>query len=128
MMALSNLLRSAAGTCPFCNQKAGIISREHNQCRETFNAGWQEMVNLTAVAARTHTFDEKGLQLSLAEITRRSYGATTTVNQALEEGSKMGVGHAMADGIMTQAEESKFREFQDRPALAYTGGQRTVRS
>ena len=29
-MPLSNLLKSAAGTCPFCNQKAGILSREHS--------------------------------------------------------------------------------------------------
>ena len=27
-MPLSNLFSSAAGTCPFCNQKAGILSRE----------------------------------------------------------------------------------------------------
>ena len=28
-MPLSNLLKSAAGTCPFCHQRAGILSREH---------------------------------------------------------------------------------------------------
>ena len=28
-MPLSNLLKSAAGTCPFCRQKAGILPREH---------------------------------------------------------------------------------------------------
>ena len=32
-MVLRNLLCSAAGTCPFCNQKAGILSREHPECR-----------------------------------------------------------------------------------------------
>ena len=31
-MPLSSLLKSAAGTCPFCNQKAGIFSREHPEC------------------------------------------------------------------------------------------------
>ena len=32
-MILSNLLKSAPGTCPFCRQKAGILSREHPECR-----------------------------------------------------------------------------------------------
>ena len=34
-MPLSNLFSSAAGTCPFCNQKAGILSRENPECRRT---------------------------------------------------------------------------------------------
>ena len=45
-MPLSNLLKSAAGTCRFCNQKAGILSREHQGCRRTHQAGWYEMVRL----------------------------------------------------------------------------------
>ena len=47
-MPLSNLLKSAAGTCPFCNQKAGIISHEHPECRRTHQAGWNEMVKPAA--------------------------------------------------------------------------------
>ena len=34
-MPLSNLLKSADGTCPFCSQKAGILSREHPWRRRT---------------------------------------------------------------------------------------------
>ena len=56
-MPLSNLLKSAAGTCPFCNQKAGILSREHPDCRRTHQAGWNEMVRLAAHAARSHEFN-----------------------------------------------------------------------
>ena len=116
-MPLSNLLKSAAGTRPFCNQKAGIPSREHPDCRRTYTAGWDEVVNLAAQAAASHTFDEKPLRLSLAEIARRPYGGGNTVNQALEEGWKQGISHAMADGIVTQSEESRLREFRDRLAL-----------
>ena len=54
-MPLSNLLKSAAGTCPFCHQKAGIISREHQGCRRTYQASWDEMVHLAAQAAPAHT-------------------------------------------------------------------------
>ena len=123
-MTLSRLLKSAAGTCPHCNEKAGILSREHSECRRTFDSGFQEMVNLAADAARSHTFDEKSLRLALAEVARRSYGDGATVNQALEEGWKQGLAHCMADGIMTQAEESRLREFRDRLALEDSGADR----
>ena len=66
-MPLSNFLKSAASTCPFCNQKAG----EHPECRRTYQAGWNEMVNIPAQASASHTFDEKSLRLSLAEIARK---------------------------------------------------------
>ena len=116
-MPLSNLIQTLAGTCPFCQQKAGILSREHSQCRRTHRAGWNEMVSLAASAAASHTFDEQSLRLSLAEIARRSYGDGATVNQALEQGWKQGVSHAMADGILSQDEEARLREFRDRLAL-----------
>ena len=116
-MPLSNILKSAAGTCPFCNQKAGILSREHPECRRAHQAGWHEMVSLAASAAASHTFNEQSLRLSLAEIARRSYGDGNTVNQALEQGWKQGVSHAMADGIVSQNEEARLREFRDRLAL-----------
>ena len=101
-MPLSNLLKSVAGTCPFCNHKAGILSREHGQCRRTYDAGFQEMITLAADAARIHTFDEKTLRIALVDITKRSYGNGTTVNQALEEGWKQSVAHSIADGIITR--------------------------
>ena len=87
-MPLGSLLKSAAGTCPFCHQRAGIISREHPECRRAHQAGWHEMVQLATQAAGSRTFDEKSLRLSLTEIARRSYGDGATVNQSLEEGLK----------------------------------------
>ena len=123
-MPLSNILKSAAGTCPFCNQKAGILSREHSQCRRTHDAGFQEMNALAAEAGRTYSFGEKSLRLTLAGIAGRSHGDGTTVNLALEEGWKRGVAHSMADGILTQDEESRLREFRDRLALADSGTDR----
>ena len=69
-MPLSNLFRSAAGTCPFCHQRAGILSREHQGCRRTYQAGWNEMVHLAADVARSHEFHANSLQVSLAEIAK----------------------------------------------------------
>jgi len=123
-MPLSSILKYAAGTCRYCRRKAGFLTRDHLSCRQTFDAGWGQMVDIAAEAARTHNFHEKELRLSLAEIAKRSHGDGNTVNQALEEGWKQGVAHSMADGIMTQAEESRLREFRDRLALEDSGADR----
>ena len=61
-MPLSSLLKSAAGTCPFCNHKAGILSREHPECRR---AGWHEMVQLAAQAAGFPTIQQVQTHLDL---------------------------------------------------------------
>ena len=116
-MPLSSLLKSAAGTCPFCNQKTGILSREHHQCRRTFQAGWNEMVGLAADAARSHEFHANSLQVSLAEITRRSYGDANTVTRALEEGWRRAAICAAADGSINHEEEFRLRRFRDRLGL-----------
>ena len=89
-MPLSTLLKSAAGTCPFCHQKAGILPREHPDCRRTYQAGWNEMVELAAHAARSHKFHPNSLQIALTELARWSYGDASTVARALEEGWKKG--------------------------------------
>ena len=116
-MPLSNLLKSAAGTCPHCGQKAGIISREHSECRRTFQAGWDEMVQLAAQAAGSHEFNPNSLQVALTEIARRSFGDASTVARALEEGWRRAVRKAAADGSITHEEEIRLRRFRDRTGL-----------
>ena len=116
-MPFSSLLKSAAGTCPFCRQMAGILSREHPVCRRTFQAGWDEMVRLAWDAARSHEFHANSLRVSLAEIAKRSFGDGSTVNQALEEGWRRTVRHAQADGSITHEEEFRLRRFRDRLGL-----------
>ena len=85
-MPLYNLLKSAAGTCRYCGQKAGVLSRSHSQCRRTFRAGRDEMVHLAAEAAMGHEFNPNSLRVSLTIIARRSYGDAGTIERALEAG------------------------------------------
>ena len=87
-MSLTSLLKSAAGTCPFCHQKAGILSREHPECRRAHQAGWHEMVQLAADAAGSRDFDEKSLRLTLPEIARRSYGDVPPLTNPSKKDSK----------------------------------------
>ena len=75
------------------------------------------MVRLAAQAAGSPDFDEGHLRLTLSAVAKISYGNEDTVNQALEEGWKLGVDHSMADGIITQDEEGRLREFRDQLAL-----------
>ena len=120
-MPLSNLLKPAAGTCPFCHQKAGIISRKHPECRRAHQAGWNEMVDLAADAAGSHEFNPNSLQVALTEIARRSFGDASTVARALEEGWRRAVRRAVrkaaASGSITHEEEIRLRRFRDRTGL-----------
>ena len=54
-MPIAQILQSLKGTCRFCRQQAGLLQRDHQDCQETHRSGWQEMVQLAAQAARTHT-------------------------------------------------------------------------
>ena len=72
------------------------------------------MVNLSALAARSQEFHPNSLRVSLAEISRRSYGDASTVARALEEGWRRAVIHAAADGSITREEEFRLRRFRDR--------------
>ena len=125
-MPFSTILKSPAGTCPFCHQKAGILSREHPDCRRAHQAGWKEMVELAADAAKSHEFNPNSLRVSLAEIARRSYGDGSTFNQALEEGWRRAVRNAAQDGSITHEEEFRLRRFRDRLGLNGSGAQATA--
>ena len=113
-MLLANLFRP---TCRRYGQRTGLLTRTHPECELTFDIDWQEMVQLAAQTAGSADFDENQLRLTMAEIAQRSYGNGDTVNQALEAGWKLGVDHSMADGIITQDEETRLREFRDQLAL-----------
>ena len=50
-MPLSNLLHSAAGTCRYCGNKAGLIAWGRPECKAIHDAVWDGMVELAARAA-----------------------------------------------------------------------------
>ena len=116
-MPISKLLKSAAGTCPFCRQKAGILARAHRDCRRTFDAGWEDMVRLVAQAVRSSNFNEQALRRSLTQIAHRSYRDSHSVNQALEEGWNRVARRAGANGNITREEETMLRDFRNRLAM-----------
>lgn len=68
-MSLSNLIRTVADTCRYCDDKVGVLARDHPECRRTLDA------------AKTHQFNEDSLRVAMAEIARDSYGNGATINQ-----------------------------------------------
>lgn len=80
-MPFTNFLKSTARTCRHCGKKAGLLAHDHPECRQTVDDGWNRMVAMAAEAARTHQFNSNALRV------------------------------AMADGTITQTEETQLREF-----------------
>ena len=121
-MPLTQLLQSLTGTCRHCSQKAALLQRTHPQCRQTHQAGFQEMTKLAAQAAAAHTFNEAALQQTLSAIAQRSRATGEDIERALEEGFRQGVTQAMSDGILTRQEEERLRTFGDSLALEDSAG------
>ena len=116
-MPITKVIDSLTSTCRYCSRKAGVFQRDHPECRQTHQAGWQEMVQLAAQAASAHTFNEAALRQTLGAIANRSRATGKDIDRALEEGFRQGVAQAMADGIITRDEEERLRAFRDRLAL-----------
>ena len=116
-MPITKIIDSLASTCRYCGRKAGVFQRDHQDCQETHQAGWQEMVQLAAQAASAHTFNEAALRQILQAIAQRSRATGEDIDRALEEGFRQGVAQAMSDGIITRDEEERLRAFRDRLAL-----------
>ena len=116
-MPITKFLQSLNGTCRYCGQKTGILQRDHTQCRQTHQAGIQEMTQLAAQAAGSHTFNEATLRQTLGAIAQRSRATDQDIDRALEQGFRQGVAQAMSDGILTREEEERLRTFRDSLAL-----------
>ena len=71
-MPLNKILQSLKGQCRYCGQQTGLIQRDYPQCWQTYQAGFQEMIQLAAHAATNHTFSEDTFRQSLRAIAQRS--------------------------------------------------------
>ena len=116
-MPLNKLLQSLKGQCRYCGKPADLLKRDHPECRQNHQAGFQEMVQLAVQATSAHTFNEAALRQSLSVIAQRSHATGEDIEQALDEGWKQGVAHAMSDGIISRQEEEQLRAFRDSLAL-----------
>ena len=105
------------GTCRYYGQNASFLRKRHTQCRKLNASGFQEMIQLAAQAASTHSFNETALRQTLQIIAQHSHATGEDIDRALKEGFSQGVAHAMSDGIISRQEEEQLRAFRDSLAL-----------
>ena len=115
-MPLAKFLQSLNGTRRHCGQKTGLLQRDHAQCRQTHQAGMNEMTQLAAQAVGTSSFNETALRTTLQEIATRARATPDDISQAIADGWSQGVKHALSDGALTAEEEASLRTFRDRMA------------
>ena len=106
------------GDCRHCGNKAGLFRSVHRECREAHDAGWSQMVEAAARAAASRGFSQTQLRLDLLAIAQRSYFDGDGINAAIAEGWHRAVRESLADGILTQDEEARLREFRERFSVA----------
>lgn len=102
------------GNCQYCGQKAGFLRRSHKDCDATHRAGRQRMVTLVAQAAGRSNFSEAALLDDLAAIAANSYIDDGGIRAAIAEGWHQAVKEGLADGILTQDEETRLRAFREQ--------------
>ena len=103
--------------CKHCGKKAGFMRREHQECRELRNEGWNDMVEATVVEARRANFDAGRLRKQVEEIAARTYHTPEEINSAIAEGWHSAVAESLHDGIVTKEEEDRLREFRDNLSI-----------
>ena len=115
-MPITKFLQSLNGTCRHCGQKTGLLQRDHPQCRDLHAQGMREMTDLADQAAGTSGFNETALRTTIQAIATRAQATPDDISRAIADGFAQGINHALADGTLTQEEETNLRAFRDRMA------------
>ena len=105
------------GRCKYCGNKAGLLRRSHKECDNAHRAGRQRMVALVADAAGQSDFSESALLGDLETIASRAYIDEDAIRAVIAEGWHQAVKEGLADGILTQDEEVRLRDFREQFAI-----------
>ena len=105
------------GDCRFCGQKAGFLRGKHKECESIYQTGRRQMVALVAEAAGESNFSEAALLSDLETIAAGSYIDEDGIRAAIAEGWHHAVKEGLADGILTQDEEARLRDFRNQLAI-----------
>ena len=106
------------GNCKYCGGKAGFMRSKHRECEEAHQTGRQQMVEMVARAAGRPSFSEAALLDDLAAMAGQSFVDDDGIRTVIAEGWHQAVQEGLADGILTQDEEARLRDFRDRLAIS----------
>ena len=119
------------GNCRYCGQKAGWFRSSHKDCQTAYQAGRERMVTMVQQAAGRPDFSEAALMNSLSSVAADSFIDDDGIRAVIAEGWHQAVQEGLADGILTQDEEARLRDFRDQFAIAdhdTTGGEQLDRA
>jgi hypothetical protein len=105
------------GNCKYCGRKAGFLRRSHKGCDNAHQEGRQRMVALVVDAAGQSHFSETALRRDLGAIAAGSYIDDDGIRAAMAEGWHQAVREGLSDGILTQDEEGRLRDFREQFAI-----------
>ena len=108
------------GNCKYCGGKAGFLRGKHKECDATHKTGRAQLLALVEKAAGEPDFNESALRANLSAIADGVYVDDVGIDAVIAEGWRNSVKSALADGILTQDEETRLREFRDEFAIAET--------
>ena len=104
--------------CIHCGEQAGFLRRKHKRCENIHRQGVAEMAALAQEAASGPEFSADAVRQRLVEVAARSFAGEDHVVAAIERGWELAVAESLADGVLTQSEETRLRGFRDQLALA----------
>ncbi len=105
------------GNCKHCGNGAGFLRGVNGECLVAYEQGWGEMVTIAAEAAEDPQFSHAQLRLDLMDVAKRSFFDGEGINAAIAEGWHRAVKASLSDGILTQQEGSRLRDFRERLAI-----------
>ena len=112
------------GRCRYCGENAGFLRSQHGECGERHDEGVRRMTDLVAEAATASDFSRDALVRSLESIADVARADAGTVDAAISGGWSLAVEDAMSDGVLSEAEETRLKEFRD--ALLAAGDRRVA--
>jgi len=96
--------------CKYCGQPAGFLRRQHRECAERYDAGWQKMI-ATAQQAALGQGDISSLHANISSIAANSLIRPEQVKEALIRGWEQAVSHFIEDGDLSAEEETQLTAF-----------------
>lgn len=109
------------GDCKHCGEKAGFLRSVHSECAERYAAGRRAMVGRATEAAMGRA-PLSNLPQELAAIAAANFVPQEQVYATLSEGLDAAVDLFFEDGLLTQQEEQRLRDFMGHFSLNQGAG------
>lgn len=91
--------------CAYCNQDAGFLRRQHEQCHDAHETGVAQMIDLSAAAALGKR-PVAGLIADLQRIASTSYVPTDSLHGLMAQGWITGLNSILDERLLTGSEQA----------------------